>query len=203
MEGDPMVQGKTIIVTGAAGGMGQATVECLLEAGAAVVACDLQTGKLKTLSSGGNFLPIAGDLTDEVHVKEIFKTTVEKFKSFDVLVNCQGIAQSAAPIEEVSLTTYQKLMNVNMTTLFLTCKEAVLYMKQQKQGHSINIGSVATTRPRPGLQCYVASKGAAEAFTKALALELASSGVRANVIHPWPSDTAMLGEFTAEGAEDR
>jgi len=196
-----MVQGKTIVVTGAAGGMGLATVKLLLDARANVVGCDLQTDSLAEFAGNENFLAIAGDLLDEDYVKSVFQTANERFGSVDGLANVLGIAQSATPIDEVSLATYKKIIDVNMTTLFLTCREAAKYMKKQKSGKIVNIGSVATTRPRPGLQSYVASKGAGESFTKALALELAPYKVNANVLHPGPADTTMLGQFTEEGGD--
>src|SRR5699024_4881500 len=124
----------------------------------------------------------------------------------DGLANILGIAQSAAPIDEVSFDHYDKLMDINMGSVFLTCREAAKYMKAQEAGKIVNIGSVATTRPRPGLQAYVASKGAVETFSKALALELAPHQINVNVLHPGPADTSMLGQFSGEGsnvAEDR
>lgn len=196
-----MVEGKTIVVTGAGGGMGLATVKLLLESGAKVVGSDLQTDSLAEFADNENFLALPGDLLDEDYVKTAFQTAHERFGSVDGLANVLGIAQSATPIEDVSLEHYKKILDINMTTLFLTCREAATYMKQQRSGKIVNIGSVATTRPRPGLQSYVASKGAGESFTKALALELAPYKVNANVLHPGPADTTMLGQFTEEGGD--
>ncbi|MCF3944558.1 SDR family NAD(P)-dependent oxidoreductase [Oceanobacillus alkalisoli] len=190
---------KTIIVTGAGGGMGKATVESLLEEGANVIGCDLNVAALSELEDNPRFQAVAGDLLDEAAVQHIFEEAKRKFGSVDGLANVHGIAQSATPIEECSLSEYRKIIDVNMTSIFLTCREAAKYMKGQGSGKIVNIGSVSVTRPRPGLQAYVASKGAVESFTKALALELAPHHVTANVLHPGPADTSMLGEFTAEG----
>lgn len=195
------LENKTIVVTGAAGGMGRATVDMLLKAGANVVACDLNTDSLETYQSFKNFLSFAGNLVDEHTVTEVFQKAHQKFGSIDGLANIAGIAQSAAPIDEVSLEQYDLIMNVNMKMVFLTCREAAKYMKKQKRGKIVNIGSVAATRPRPGLQSYVASKGAVESFTKALALELAEHHINANVLHPGPADTSMLAKFTKAGGD--
>ncbi|WP_100011245.1 SDR family NAD(P)-dependent oxidoreductase [Lentibacillus sediminis] len=194
-----ILQDKTIIVTGASGGMGKAAVALLLEEGANVVGCDLNTDVLDEFKDSPGFMEYKGNLLEEDTVRDIFKATYERFGSIDGLANMLGIAQSATSIDDVSLDEYRKIMDVNMTSIFLTCREAAFYMKKQQQGKIVNVGSVSTTRPRPGLQSYVASKGAVEAFSKALALELAPNQINVNVLHPGPSDTNMLGQFSAEG----
>src|SRR5699024_11028508 len=141
------------------------------------------------------FIAFQGDLTDEQTVKDIFQKTSERFGTIDGLANAAGIAQSATPIEEVGLDDWHRLMDINMTMIFLTCREAAVYMKEKEAGSIVNVGSVSVTRPRPGLQSYVASKGAVEAFSKALALELAPNRINVNVLHPGPADTEMLGQF--------
>lgn len=193
------LQGKTFIVTGAGGGMGKTTVEHLLREGANVVGADVNTSSLEALKEQSTFFAYEGNLLEEDTVKRLFKDTVERFGAIDGLANILGIAQSATPIEECSIEDYRKIMDVNMTSIFLACREAAIYMKEQNRGKIVNVGSVATTRPRPGLQIYVASKGAVESFSKALALELAPNKINVNVLHPGPADTSMLGQFTAEG----
>ncbi|WP_249870401.1 SDR family NAD(P)-dependent oxidoreductase [Oceanobacillus saliphilus] len=195
------VKGKTILVTGAGGGMGKATVELLLENGANVVGCDLNTDSLAPFVGQENFMAYKGNLLDEETVEKAFKTSSERFGSIDGLVNIAGIAQPATPINEVSLQEFHKIMDINLTMTFLTCREAARYMKGNKSGKIVNVGSVSATRPRPGLQAYVASKGAVETFTKALALELAPFHINVNILHPGPADTTMLGQFAAAGAK--
>src|SRR5699024_2393208 len=75
------------------------------------------------------------------------------------------------------------------------------HMKKGKNGTIVNVGSVSTTRPRPGLQAYIASKGAVESFSKALVLELAPDNIRVNTLHPRPCDTNMLGQFAGKCAD--
>ncbi|WP_085991162.1 SDR family NAD(P)-dependent oxidoreductase [Oceanobacillus senegalensis] len=196
-------EGKTFIITGASGGMGKATVDLLLEAGANVVGCDLNVGKLREYEQNARFLAVEGNLLEEVTVKRVFKEASEHFGEISGLVNIAGIAQPATPIEEVSLEDFHKIVDINLTMSFLTCREAAKYMKKQKSGKIVNIGSVSKTRPRPGLQSYIASKGAIESFTKALALELADHQINVNILHPGPADTSMLGKFTkADGDVD-
>ncbi|MEW9677784.1 SDR family oxidoreductase [Lentibacillus sp. L22] len=194
-------ENKTIIVTGAGGGMGKAVVEVLLNDGANVVGCDLSIESLSGYENNDNFVAHQGDLLDETTVKDIFAAAEKKFGSIEGLVNVAGIAQSSTPIEQVSLTDFHKMMDINMTMTFLTCREASKYMKPNKRGAIVNVGSVSTTRPRPGLQSYVASKGAVESFSKSLALELAPDKINVNVLHPGPCDTNMLGQFAGAGAD--
>lgn len=191
---------KTYIITGAGGGMGKSLVTKLLDEGANVVGCDLHLDKLKAVQANEKFIGFEGDLLDEAIVKKIFTQTIEEFNQIDGLVNIAGIAQKSTPIEEVSLAKFHQIMDINMTMTFILCKEATKHFKKARNGTIINIGSVSTTRPRPGLQSYVASKGAVESFSKSLALELAPYKVTVNTLHPGPCATEMLGQFAEEGA---
>ncbi|WKA51753.1 SDR family oxidoreductase [Planococcus liqunii] len=192
---------KVIAVTGAGGGMGKTVVENLLADGAIVIGLDINTDELNSIENE-NFSAKNIDLLDEASINEAFKEIYTDFKKLDGLVNIAGIAQAGKPITEVALSEWQKLIDINATAVFLTNREAVRYMKVSNNGSIINIGSVSVTRPRPGLQSYVASKGAVEAFSKALALETAPFNIRVNVLHPGPADTQMLGQFTSPKTGD-
>lgn len=191
---------KTIVVVGAGGGMGKEIVHSLLTENANVVGCDINVDSLSEFKENHNFLDLQGDLLNENVVKDIFNQASKKFNGIDGLVNAAGIAQRSTPIDKISLGDWHRIMDLNMTMTFLTCREAAIYMKEKNMGSIVNIGSVSTTRPRPGLQSYVASKGAVESFSKALALELAPNKINVNVLHPGPCDTNMLGQFAKEGA---
>lgn len=195
---------KVVIVTGAGGGMGKVVVEQFLTHGTKVAAIDLHLDGLDELKTQypEQLLVIQGDLTDEQSVEDAVKKTAETFGQIDVLANVAGIAQAATDIEKVSLKDWERIMAINSTAVFLTSRAAVPYMKQQKSGTIINIASVSVDRPRPGLNAYVASKGATISLTKALAIELAPYNIRVNAINPGPADTKMLGEFTASGSDE-
>lgn len=189
---------EVFVVTGAQGGMGQETVKRFLEEGAFVVAVDLN---VEGLEESDRLLPIAADLTNESAVANVFIKAYEKFGRIDGLVNIAGIAQAATPIEEVSLAEWEKIMRVNATALFLTCRAVTPFMKKRGSGVIVNIASISMVRPRPGLNAYIASKGAAVSFSQALAIELAEYGIRVNVVNPGPADTNMLGQFTAQNVD--
>ena len=185
---------ETVIVTGAAGGMGQAIVKKLIADGYHVAGIDLAEDSPYTHP---NFYYEQGNALDE----EQMKSFAGKAKSIAGLVNALGIAQSAAPIEEVSMDFWNKVMDVNVKSLFVSTKAVAAKMKQARKGAIVNIASISAVRPRSGLQAYIASKGAAESFTRAMAIELAPYQVRVNTIHPGPADTKMLGQFAAEGTD--
>lgn len=187
---------KTIVIVGAGGGMGSSIANKLLEARANVIGCDINIEGLAEYEGNSNFIDYQGNLLDEDVVKNVFHKAIDQFGEINGLVNAAGIAQRSTPITEVSLDEWNRIIDINTTMTFLTCREAARHMKE---GSIVNIGSVSTTRPRTGLQSYVASKGAVESFSKALALELAPNKIRVNVLHPGPCDTSMLGQFAAEG----
>lgn len=189
---------EVFVVTGAQGGMGKETVKRFLEEGAFVAAVDLN---VEGVEESDRLLPIGADLTNEEAVANVFIKAYEKFGRIDGLVNIAGIAQAATPIEKVSLADWEKIMKVNATALFLTCRAATPFMKKQGSGVIVNIASISMVRPRPGLNAYIASKGAAVSFSQALAIELAEYGIRVNVVNPGPADTNMLGQFTAQNVD--
>lgn len=194
------LEDKVVIVTGAGGGMGKAIVDKLLAEGAYVTGIDLSAASMNE-KEHERFTGVAADVLDEAAVADAFSAVHKKFGKIDSLVNAIGIAQSATPIEEVPLSRWRTLMDVNVTSLFVTSKEAVRFMKKQENGSIVTIASISTVRPRPGLQSYIASKGAAESFSRALAIELAPYAIRVNTIHPGPTDTGMLGQFAAAGTD--
>lgn len=191
---------KVIIVTGAGGGMGKAIVQQLAMQNAYVVGIDLTVESLQDIVDE-RVTAKAANVLDENKIAEIFAEVHAQYGRIDGLVNALGIAQSQTPIEDVSLEQWHNLMNINATSLFITTKEVVKYMKPKQSGSIITISSISAVRPRPGLQAYIASKGAAESFTRAMAIELAPFSIRANTIHPGPADTNMLGQFAAQNAD--
>lgn len=188
---------KVAIITGAGGGMGKAVIQKFLERGAKVSAVDINVDAINELAKENpeRLLVIKADLTDEESVQQLVQKTVDTYQQVDVLLNVAGIAQSAKNIEDVSLDEWNRIMAINSTAVFLTSRAVVPFMKEKNTGSIINVASVSVDRPRPGLNAYIASKGAAVSFTKALAIELAPYNIRVNAINPGPAETKMLAEF--------
>ena len=191
---------QVIIVTGAGGGMGKAIIQEQLEKGHIVVGLDLSVASLTDLAQDA-LQCFEVNVLQEERVNDICKQVFEKYGRIDGLVNALGIAQAATPIEQVSMDEWNRLMDVNVKTLFITTKAVVSYMKERQKGSIVTIASISAVRPRPGLQAYIASKGAAESFARGVAIELAPFQIRVNTIHPGPADTQMLGQFAAQGAD--
>ncbi|MFJ8235290.1 SDR family NAD(P)-dependent oxidoreductase [Ureibacillus sp. NPDC094379] len=194
-------QGKVAIITGAGSGMGRATAIEFAKGGATVIIADLnennakQTQKLLEEYNVPTKI-FVGDISKKETVQEIVNGTVEEFKTIDIVANIAGMPMTFTPIEEVEEEFWDQQMAVNVKASFLLSKYALPYLKNnESKGSIVNVASVATVRPRPGLTAYCASKGAIVALTRSLALEVAHTGVRVNVINPGPAETPMLEKF--------
>lgn len=198
-----LLEGKTAVVTGAASGMGKATARLFAEQGAQVVFADVNGEAAEKAAAGfdkNRVRVIRTDVADVASVKAMVKGTLDAFGRVDVLVNCAGVPQAFTAIEELSLSEWDRIMSVNVKSIFLTAKYVVPIMKRRKSGSIVNIASIAGVRARPGLNAYCASKGAALQLTRALALELAPYQIRVNAINPGPAETPMLGKFLKDDA---
>lgn len=196
------IEQKVIIVTGAGGGMGKAIIQEQLAKGNIAVGLDISVASLSDLAHDHDTLRcFEVNALQEERVSEVFKLIFDEYGRIDGLVNALGIAQAAKPIEQVTMDEWNRLMDVNVKSLFITTKAVVPYMKERLKGSIVTIASISAVRPRPGLQSYIASKGAAESFTRGLAIELAPFQIRVNTIHPGPADTQMLSQFTTQGAD--
>ena len=194
-------QGKVAIITGAGSGMGRATAIELAKGGATVIIADLnennakQTQKLLEEYNVPTKI-FVGDISKTETVQKIVNETVEEFKTIDIVANIAGMPMTFTPIEEVEEEFWDQQMAVNVKAAYLLSKYALPYLKNnESKGSIVNVASVATVRPRPGLTAYCASKGAIVALTRSLALEVANTGVRVNVINPGPAETPMLKKF--------
>lgn len=198
-----LLEGKTAVVTGAASGMGKATARLFAEQGAQVVFADVNGEAAEKAAAGfdkNRVRVIRTDVADDASVKVMVEGTLDAFGRVDVLVNCAGVPQAFTAIEELSLSEWDRIMSVNVKSIFLTAKYVVPIMKRRKSGSIVNIASIAGVRARPGLNAYCASKGAALQLTRALALELAPYQIRVNAINPGPAETPMLGKFLKDDA---
>lgn len=199
------LEGKTAVVTGAASGMGRAIAQLFYSEGANVVFTDLNAEGLGESTKGfdnSRILIKVLNVTKDADFKELVEEVDDKFKGIDILVNCAGIPQSFIAIEDVEEDLWNKIMDVNLKSIYLAAKNIVPGMKERNNGSIINIASIAGIRARPGLNAYCASKGAAIMLSKSLALELAPFNVRVNVINPGPTETPMIGKFLSGTEEE-
>ena len=188
-------ENKVVIVTGAAGGIGKVTAELFAKEGATLVLVDLNKNRLDTLAKGlsanTKVLSFAIDVSDEQQVKDVIRTTIEKFGKIDILVNGAAICKMI-PILEIETAEWDKVLAVNLRSVFLFCREVFDHMKERRYGKIINIGSAAGKIG--GLAAgahYSSSKAAVMCFTKSLALQAAPYKINVNSVCPGPTKTEL------------
>jgi len=191
---------KTVIVTGGASGFGEGMIRRFAAEGANTVIADIndKAGEALAREVSGTGTPCIYthcDVTDSGYIQNLVDSTVEQFKTIDVMVNNAGMPQTNQPMLDVDEDTFQRIFDVNVKSIFLSTKAVVPVMRAQGSGSIINTASTAALRPRPGLVWYNASKGAVTAMTKAMAVELAPDQIRVNALCPVAGETPMLGAF--------
>jgi len=195
--------GKAAIITGGASGFGRASAIRFAREGAQVMVVDLNGAGASAVcdeiqASGGQAIHQAVDVTKADEVRAAWSRAREAFGRLDIVFNNAGIAQRFCSIEETEEEVFVRLMAVNVRGVFLGCRYAIPLLRDQGGGVILNTCSTAGIRPRPGLASYAASKGAAIAFTRALALEVAPFNIRAVAICPVAADTPMLTDFIGD-----
>lgn len=156
------VNGKVILVTGSAQGLGAAICKTMAEAGAKVIATDVNESKLEEMAnknsgSEGSIKSYAMNVTDEKNVEEVVKKIIDEYGQIDALINNAGIDFTKS-IEEISYDEWNKVINVNLTGPFNVSKAVYPYMKKNGSGHIVNITSTAAKRAWPNASAYHASK---------------------------------------------
>jgi len=194
------LDGKVAIVTGAAGGIGHAVCKTLAGEGAAVVATDIVLQGCQKLveeieSSGGKALAVQADITAKSDVMRVVDTAVQKWGRIDILVNNAGTI-SFGPVAEMAEEEWDRVIRINLKSVFL-CSQAVMgIMKKQRSGKIVNMGSLAGKVGGIVVGAnYAASKAGVMCLTLSLAKELAPFNINVNALAPGPIDTDMTRAF--------
>jgi NAD(P)-dependent dehydrogenase (short-subunit alcohol dehydrogenase family) len=179
------MNGKVAIVTGGAQGIGRAIAEGLSAAGARIVIADLK-GAEEAAAAFPDGVGLTVDVASEQDVARMAGETVDRCGSIDVLVNNAGLYASLEmrPFDQIPLEEWRQVMDVNVASMFLTCRAVVPVMRRQGGGKIVNISSGTPFRGVPFLLHYVTSKGAIVALTRALAKELGRDSVLVNCVAP-------------------
>jgi NAD(P)-dependent dehydrogenase (short-subunit alcohol dehydrogenase family) len=169
---------KVALVTGAGTGIGKAVALALMQDGYDVVLAGRRQDKLEETanegkSTGAKSLVVPTDVSDAASIKALFAKTKATFGRLDVLFNNAGIGAPAVPLEELPLETWRKVVDTNLTGMFLCTQEAIKIMKDQspRGGRIINNGSISAHTPRPRSAAYTATKHAVSGLTKSTSLD--------------------------------
>jgi NAD(P)-dependent dehydrogenase (short-subunit alcohol dehydrogenase family) len=179
------LQGKVAIVTGGAQGIGRAIADRLAADGARIVIADLK-GAEDAAADFADGVGLTVDVSSEDDVVRMAAETVERCGTIDVLVNNAGLYASLAmrPFEQIPVDEWRQVMDVNVLSMFLTCRAVVPQMREQGGGRIVNISSGTPFRGVPFVLHYVTSKGAIVALTRALAKELGHDEILVNCVAP-------------------
>jgi len=196
------LKNKVAIVTGAGTGLGRAIALMFGREGASVVVNGRRPEPIEAVAkeiavAGGRALAVRGDMTKVADIKQVIRAAVDTFGQLDVLVNNAGIITSRAPAVECSEEDWQKMIEGNLTSVFLCSKYALPELISSK-GNIINIASMAGLKGTANRAGYGAAKGGVVILTRGMALDYALHGVRVNAICPAFVETEMNREYLAE-----
>lgn len=190
------LEGKVAIITGATGGIGEATAKRFLEEGASVMLVGRSSEKLKEtharLATVGPVATAVADAADEAATAASVAATVEAFGGVDILIANAGTEGRCAPIESLTVDDFETVFRTNVIGVWLSMKYCVEPMKKRGGGSMIALSSVAGLIGVPTMASYMASKHAVCGLVKCAALELGPFNVRVNAIGPAPIDNRMI-----------
>ncbi len=202
-----LLSGKTAIVTGGSRGIGRATALRLAEAGANVVVNFLQNADAanetvrECESCGVKSIAVQADVAKLDEARRLAEKALERFSTVDLLIANAGIWKGA-PLEEMSETLWDKVLDANLKGTWTVCKAFVEVFKKQNSGNIVIVSSTAGQRGEAGYSNYAASKGGQISFTKALASELAPH-IRVNCVAPGWVDTSLTEDVFKDEADFR
>lgn len=191
------------LITGAASGFGEAMAMRFAGRGARVAVADIDEAAahrcaLQIINAGGQAFALACDVAQGDSVQEAIQAVCEHWGGFNILINNAAVSQKPARLDRTPEEQVNRLLAVNIKSLYHMAVHAVPVLKSAGGGSIINIASVTGLRPRPGMTWYNATKAAVVSLTQSMAVELAPDKIRVNAIAPAAARTAMLEEMFGE-----
>jgi len=204
------VAGKAALITGAAGGLGQAMAWMLAREGARVAVTDMNLDGARALAEAinadhpGTACAFAHDVTDEAQWVSVVDQAVSAMGGLSILINNAGIGGELTWVEQDTLENWRRVQAVNVESIMLGCKHAMPHLRASGAASIVNISSVAGLAAAPGMGAYNATKAAVWMYTKTIALEAAKAAwnVRCNSVHPVFIKTPILDPFVAMAGGD-
>jgi len=192
------LEGQTAWISGAASGIGAATARLFAGEGANVALVDInvpigETGQEASRLHGGSTIFVQADVAIEEEVRQSIEQTAARFGGLQIVVNCAGVVH-VKPLHEYDEADWDRLMGVNLKSIFFSVKHGMEYLRQSARSYVVNIASISSFVGQAATPAYTASKSAVLGLTRSIALDYAAFGLRANCVCPGITDTPMLRE---------
>ena len=187
---------KTAIITGGGTGIGLATARAFYQEGAKIILFGRRKKKLEKAVEklGGSAIIVQGDMTNNNDLDQLINETLHNFKKIDILVNNAGLF-NGSPLHEISDSQWDEIMDINIRSVFQLTRRVLPAMLSQKYGNIIHISSILGLIAVPQVAAYNVSKGALNQFSRSIAVEYGSSGIRSNSICPGLIATDMTADL--------
>lgn len=198
-----VLQNKTAIVTGAGAGLGRGIALAFAREGANVVLADISAkggqGTLDAIhAAGGNAIFVQGDVADPAYHLDVVARTKAEYGRLDIAVNNAGISHDLAPVADIPLETWDRVIKINLSGVFYAVHAQIPAMLEAGGGAIVNMASVGGAVGSPGLSPYVSAKHGVVGLTQTIALDYAERGIRANAVGPGFIKTDLVNFFPPE-----
>ena len=192
---------KTAIITGGGSGIGLATARAFCKEGAKVILFGRRKEKLISAADelGDSVLIVQGDMTHNDDLDQLINKTLNNFKGIDILVNSAGLF-NGAPLHEISDSHWDGMMDINIRSVFQLTRRVLPIMMTQKSGSIVHISSILGLIAVPQVAAYNVSKGALNQFSRSIAVEYGSYGIRSNSICPGLIETDMTADLMKDAS---
>lgn len=185
--------GKVAVVTGGKSGIGAAVVQRLNASGARVAVLDIATG---VASVDGDHMVLDVDVTDVKAVEAAAGAVADRFGGIDILVNCAGVMGANAPLWELDVAEWRRVIEVDLNGTFIPCRSCIPHMLKRGAGRIVNLASIAGKEGNANASAYSAAKAGVLALTKSLGKELADTEIRVNAIAPAMIRTTLFEQMS-------